>query len=251
MGKMPGAVWKPIGSNYAPGQIGRVVGCVIHHMVSSEASAFAHFNSPGSGASAHFGVCYDGTTYQYVDTNDAAYHACGANYAGQVGIENESASSGDLWLPLTDQQVSACARILAWLHDAHGVELRVADPGNRHGVGYHSMVPGPCTANDWGSTGCPGPNIVAQRGEMVRQAQGGAGPSPSPDDDDVTTWEVDYMLIINPERGAAIIGPSGHRPRKIASVNSWKGAFVMLDDVGAWDQYWQDAIALHDALLGR
>jgi hypothetical protein len=137
--------------------------------------------------------------FQYVDTDDAAYHACGANYAGQVGIENESASSGDLWLPLTDEQVSACARILAWLHDEHGVELRVADINDRRGVGYHSMVPGPCTANDWGSTGCPGPNIVAQRDEIVRQAQGGAGPTPEPETED----DVFVMLYTGPESAGA------------------------------------------------
>ena len=251
MARMPNAIWKPV-CNYSPGQIGHVVGCVIHHMVSDEDSAYRHFNTPGSGASAHFGVDYDGTIYQYVDTGDAAYHACGANYAGQVGIENASASTGDLWQPLTDQQVSACARILAWLADAHGVAVRVADPGDRRGVGYHSLVPGPCTANDWGSTGCPGDAIVAQRGEMVRQAQGGAGPSPGPD---VTTWEVDSMLIVQKQRGQAVIGPSGHRPRKLASVNSWHGAVLFLDDNddgrAAFDQYWQDAIDLHTAALGN
>jgi hypothetical protein len=192
---MPGATWKPV-CNYRAGGIGPVVGMVVHHMVSDEGSAYSHFNTPGSGASAHFGVTYEGEIFQYVDTNDASYHACGANYAGQVGVENESASTGDLWQPLTDAQVSACARIAAWLHDAHGLALRVADPGDRRGVGYHSMVPGPCTANDWGSTGCPGDKIIAQRAEMVRQAQGGAGPTPAPEqeEDDV------LVIVLSPGR---------------------------------------------------
>lgn len=174
MARMPDAIWKPISTNYSRGACGRVVGMVVHHMVGSESSAFALFDRPGSGASAHFGVCYDGTTYQYVDTADAAYHACQANYAGQIGVENESASSGDLWAALTDAQVSACARIAAWLAAEHGIELRVADPDDRRGVGYHSMVPGDCSVA-WGQTGCPGEAIVAQRGEMVRRARDGDG----------------------------------------------------------------------------
>jgi N-acetylmuramoyl-L-alanine amidase len=180
MARMPGTTWRPV-PNYSGGACGPVVGMVAHHTVGSAESAYAHFANPGSGASAHFIVTYAGDIWQCVDTADAAYHACGANYAGQVGVEHESPGDGpDVWQALTDAQVSASARILAWLHDAHGVELRVADINNRHGLGYHSMVPGPCTANDWGSTGCPGDAIVGQRAEIVRQAQGGVAPAPEP-----------------------------------------------------------------------
>lgn len=187
MARMPGATWKPV-CNYSRGQIGKVVGMVVHHMVGSEGSAYAHFNTPGSGASAHFGVCYDGTTYQYVDTADAAYHACQANYQGQVGVENESPGSGpNVWQALTDEQVSANARIAAWLHDEHGIELRVASAGDRRGVGYHSMVPGDCSVA-WGQTGCPGDAIVAQRDEIVRRAQGGGTEPTTEVEDDMTVW---------------------------------------------------------------
>lgn len=169
MARMPGAIWKPV-VNHASGAIGPVVGMVVHHMVGSEASAYSRFNQPGSGASAHFGVTFDGTIFQYVDTNDAAYHACQANYQGQVGVENESLPD-PAWEPLTAEQVAANGRIARWLADEHGMVLRVADPDDRRGVGYHSMVPGPC-GQAWGQTGCPGEAIANQRGEIVAAAQG-------------------------------------------------------------------------------
>lgn len=244
MARMPGATWKPIGSNFSRGAIGKVVGMVVHHMVSDEGSAYAHFNSPGSGASAHFGVCYDGRIYQYVDTADAAYHACQANYQGQVGVENESASTGDLWQPLTDAQVSACARIASWLRDAHGIELRVADPGDRRGVGYHGMVPGPC-GSAWGQTGCPGDAIANQRAEIVRRAQGGAGPSPA----EKVIQEEDVMLIVKKGTSDIAVLFANHRPRKIASVNDYLSGTVLSLEADAWQQYWDDAIKLYNAAV--
>lgn len=245
MAKMPGATWKPV-CNFSRGQIGTVIGMVVHHMVSSEPAAYSHFNTPGSGASAHFGVTYAGEIFQYVDTADAAYHACQANYTGQVGVENESPSgdSPDVWQPLTAQQVSANARILAWLHSAHGVELRVADPGNRRGCGYHSMVPGDCSVA-WGQTGCPGDNIINQRAEIVRQA-GGAGPAPA----DIDTGEDDTMLIVKKNSSDIAVICGQHRPRKIKSVNDYQNGTVLALDADAWQQYWDDAIKIYNATVG-
>ena len=143
MGRMPGATWKPIGANYVSGTLGPVAAwsCTIWSALRAWRSR--HFNTPGANASAHFGVTYGGTIYQYVDTADVAYHACQANWSGYVGVENESPGADDpstpedeLWIALTPEQVSANPRIADWLADAHGMALRVADPGAPHGVGY-------------------------------------------------------------------------------------------------------------------
>jgi murein DD-endopeptidase MepM/ murein hydrolase activator NlpD len=71
-------------------------------------------------------------------------------------------------------------------------------------------------------------------------------PDPTPDDETLLT-EDDVMLIFNQDRGAAIIC-GNHRPRKIASVNSWHGPFVVLE-VDAWDQYWQESMDLYSAAV--
>jgi len=144
---------------------------VIHHTVGSLASAENRFNTPGSGASAHFGIGEDGTIIQWVDTADVAYHACNANWTGGIGVEHETPAEGDVWRGLTDVQLSASARLLAWLNAEHGVPLVVTDDPQSPGLAYHSMNPGPC-ASHWGLTGCPGDAIIAQRPEIVTQAAG-------------------------------------------------------------------------------
>lgn len=165
---MPGVVHVPIGVNYRAGAMGAMVGMVLHHIVGSVESADTRFRTPGSGASAHFGVTFEGVVFQWVAVGDAAFHACQANYEGQVGVETESPAAGDVWAPLTWEQVASCANIARWLHAEHNMVLRVADPEDRRGVGYHSMCPGVCSApHAWGQTGCPGAAVVAQRQTVV------------------------------------------------------------------------------------
>lgn len=221
MARAPFAEWRPV-PNFARGQIGPVVGMVVHHMVGSEASAFSRFSNPGSGASAHFGVRFDGSVVQYVDTMDAAYHACQANYQGQVGVENESLPD-PAWEPLTSEQVGANGRIARWLHETHGMVLRVADPGDRRGVGYHSMVPGPC-AQAWGQTGCPGPAIVAQRDEIVRQAIEGDDMTP----DQAAKLDALYSKVVGDIGGPVSMD---QRVKEVhAYVNGVPGVFPGLTD---------------------
>jgi hypothetical protein len=68
---------------------------------------------------------------------------------------------------------------------------------------------------------------------------GKIAPTPTP----ITQTEDDEMLIINKDTGDAAIICGNHRPRKIASVNDWHGAFVSLP-ADAWNQYWADALTL-------
>ena len=176
MARMPGAIWRPV-SNHSPG-MGVVKGMVLHHMVGSEESAFNRFNQRSSEASSHFGIKLDGEIEQYVDTADKSWHACLANHTGWIGNENESPGQDDpstiqdeLWDPLTQAQVVSNGLILRFLHEAHGVPIRVTDDINVGGVAYHSMNPGDCKVA-WGRTGCPGPLIVEQRQAIVDVALG-------------------------------------------------------------------------------
>lgn len=171
MAQYPGADWRPVVNHRAGGMRRPMMGITVHHAVGNLDSAEGRFNDPSSQASAHFGVAYDGSVRQWVDTDDAAFHACQANWTGWIGIEHESPSEGELFVPLTAQQVAATGGILKWLHDTEGVALEVTDDPGIPGIAYHSMVPGDCSVA-WGITGCPGAPIIAQRGDIVAAAQG-------------------------------------------------------------------------------
>ncbi len=94
---------------------------------------------------AHFSTHADGTIDQ---SRDTAYRSA-ANLDGNprvIAIENEDhgpAFGGTPtlpnWVPLTDGQVEACAQILAWAHQTHGIPLQLCPdsrPGSR-GLAYH------------------------------------------------------------------------------------------------------------------
>lgn len=192
-----------IAANHVAGQMRTpVMGVVIHHTVGSLASAESRFNTPGSGASAHFGIGEDGTILQWVDTADVAYHACNANWTGWIGIEHETPGDGPgLWQALTDAQLTASARVLAWAAATHGFPLQVTDDPSTLGLAYHSMYPGDC-ATHWGITGCPGDAIIAQRPEIIARASGTIpppAPTPAPEGD-----QVSYVVYSIRENGTEV-----------------------------------------------
>ncbi len=184
--RCPFAEWHP-SPNFSRGAIGGHRGVVFHHIVGNIAAAESRFLSSSGGASAHFGIAYDGRIVQWVDTDDAAWHACQANYNGWIGFEHESPSSGDLYPGLTDEQIDADARLMRWLNEAHGIEIKVADGPWDTGISYHSANPGSC-GSAWGLTGCPGDAIIADRARVVALAHGGPQPLPplpEPEEDDM------------------------------------------------------------------
>lgn len=168
--RMPEAEWRgPLPtSNYAPGGNRRVIGMTVHHMDGSWQSAEGRFMTDGAGASACFGVRYDGTIIQWVDTSDYDYHACQAQWNGYVGVENES-DPANVDAPLNDAQVAANGRIAAFL----GIELKECVDPFGGGIGYHRLFPGPCgNAGCWGQTDCPGDGIAGQIPAIVAAAKG-------------------------------------------------------------------------------
>lgn len=212
---MPGAVWRPVANKRVGGMAVPILGMVVHHTVGSLESAEARFNDTNTDdpASAHFGVDDDGAIIQWVDTNDAAYHACQANYTGWVGVEHRTPAEGegDVWAPLTPSQVASSGKILAWLHDTHGAPVQVTDDPSLGGVAYHSMHPGPC-ATHWGITGCPGSAIVAQRAAIVAAASTPPQPSPLLGDPMI------YQNFSDPTKRMATLG-MGYSDFDLANVD--------------------------------
>ena len=177
MARMPGAVWLGEQSPRTPMERYDIV-CV--HTIVGFAPAHA----------AHFSVKADGTIQQ---SRDTAFRSA-ANLNGNhriIAIENEDHGpafgtwTGSNVPALTDAQVAANARILAWAHETHGIPLQLCPdsrPGSR-GLAYHRQgidgnftdgFPGRVSGGEvWTSSFgkvCPGRNRIVQRDDILRLA---------------------------------------------------------------------------------
>jgi hypothetical protein len=163
MAKYWRAKWRPISVNFTKGGNQPKL-MVVHIMEGTLAGTDSWFHNPASDVSAHFGVGKDGTIYQWVDTNDQAWHACAAN-DHSIGVENEG-SSGD---KLTAAQILSNARILRWAHRKHpllNLWLNIR-PETGSGLSYHGLG-GVAWCNH---PQCPGDPIVAQLPAILEKAK--------------------------------------------------------------------------------
>lgn len=129
----------------------------------------------------HFGLAYDGDLGQFIGTETRADANASANVRA---VSLESASNLDHTDPWTEQQVESIVRLGVWLHQRHGIPLRISRSWDDPGYGYHGLYP------EWslGGTACPGPARIKQFKEVVfpeivRRANGGApasDPKPVP-----------------------------------------------------------------------
>jgi hypothetical protein len=141
---------------------------------------------------AHFSTHPDGRIQQSRDTR----YRSGANADGNhrvIAVENEDHGdafadwSGSNVPRLTDAQVTANAKILAWAHETHGVPLQLcpdSKPGSR-GLAYHRQgidgnfggfdFPGRVSGGEiWTETFgkvCPGDRRISQLPEILRRAK--------------------------------------------------------------------------------
>ncbi|MFC9268901.1 N-acetylmuramoyl-L-alanine amidase [Streptomyces zhihengii] len=108
----------------------------------------------------HFGLGYAGDLGQYIGTETRADANAGANRradgTGAVSIETASNTSGtDPWTPA---QIEELIKLGVWMHERHGVPLRICRSHSDPGFGYHSLFP------QWSTNGtaCPGKARIAQ-----------------------------------------------------------------------------------------
>ncbi|MBD2831671.1 N-acetylmuramoyl-L-alanine amidase [Streptomyces pratensis] len=108
----------------------------------------------------HFGLGYEGDLGQFIGTETRADANAGANRrsdgTGAVSIETASNLQGsDPW---TDEQVEELIKLGVWLHQKHGIPLRICRTHNDPGMGWHSLFP------QWSTSGtaCPGKARIAQ-----------------------------------------------------------------------------------------
>lgn len=172
MARMTGAQWRPIAVNYTNGGQAEVKGVVVHIMAGTFEGTDSWFRNTKAKASSHFGTSKTGALRQWVDTADRAWAQAGGN-PSWLSVENEG-RGGDA---LTDAQLDANARVLAWAHKKYGVPLQVTHSPSGRGLGYHAMG-----GSAWGGhTSCPGSRIVAQLAEIVARAKkivGGSATTP-------------------------------------------------------------------------
>nr|BFD90723.1 hypothetical protein KitaXyl93_20830 [Kitasatospora sp. Xyl93] len=166
----------------------------------------------------HFGVGYDGSAAQYIGTQTRADANVAANRRpdGTGAVSIETAADNDNSDPWTDAQIATLIRIGVWMHQTHGIPLRVCRTASDPGFGYHRLHP------EWsgGGTECPGDARVRQFTDrvmpgIIAAANGQTPPttSPTPDqEDDVTADE-----LFNTRVPEATL-PNGYVPRFIELV---------------------------------
>lgn len=145
------AIW--LGSpNYIQGREGHDLTIapsyvILHTMVGTWESANARFQNPAEEVSAHYGVGYDGTIYQWVHEEDDAWHA-GIYEVNldSIGIEHED--MGNYNDPRPDALYTASANLVRDICNRYGIPITKGDAINgvsgivRHGEdGYATACP--------------------------------------------------------------------------------------------------------------
>ncbi|MET8172855.1 peptidoglycan recognition protein family protein [Streptomyces clavifer] len=114
----------------------------------------------------HFGIGYEaGDVGQFIGTETRADANAGANRRpdGTGAVSAETASNLQGSDPWTDGQVEELIRLGVWLHQTHGIPLRICRTHDDPGFGYHSMF------SQWSTSGtaCPGKARIKQFREVV------------------------------------------------------------------------------------
>lgn len=169
MARMPRAQWIGPTDNRTAGGMIEVRGLVLHIQDGTEAGTEAWFHNREAWASAHFLAPRTGGVRQLVDTTDRAWaQAAGNPY--WISIECEGWAGQDL----TASQVTNCALVLAWLHQAYAVPVVATTDVTGRGLAYHGMG-----GMAWGNhPNCPGEAVLEQRGAILAAAQGIVGDRP-------------------------------------------------------------------------
>ncbi|MGR6997610.1 peptidoglycan recognition protein family protein [Yinghuangia aomiensis] len=152
-----------------------------------------------------FGLGYDGSLAQFIGTETRADANASANRRadGTGAVSIETASNLQHTDPWTDAQIATLIRLGVWMHQQHGVPLRICRTWDDPGFGYHRMFA------QWsvGGTACPGDARVKQFHDIVfpgivRAAQGGTLPDVQEDDmEAVEVWAYKNSDL-EPERDA-------------------------------------------------
>lgn len=173
----------------------------------------------------HFGLGFDGAIAQYIGTQtraDANMHA-NRRPDGTGAVSVETASNLQHTDPWTDAQVETLIRLGVWMHEQHGVPLRVCRSHDDPGYGVHRLFP------QWsdGGTACPGDARVRQFHERIMPGivarASGAAPTQTtpavPEEDDMTPDQIAAAPVLY--RGA-----DGKQPPVTSNVGDFLNNFI-------------------------
>jgi len=176
-----------------------------------------------------------GVPWQFCEIDAICYHAGSTQYGNYnddgPGLEVERLQGE----ALSVDQTAWLGRINAWLASEWGVP------------NYHYQGP----RFGWWQADFHGhvnhrdihPNLDGLSPPEWAAVTGNA-PGPAP-----VKGEDDTMLIVNKDTLAAAILCGDHLPQKIESVNDYHGGAVVFLPNGAWQQYFDNAIKLHQAAI--
>lgn len=151
----------------------------LHVAVSEASSLYGYFS--GAGVCSHFYVRKDGTIEQYVST---VYYSA-ADYQGNdatISVETQGGVHDAQGEPWTGEQITALAKIVAWVHLTHpSIPVRLAVDSRKgessKGVSWHRLgidpwrvVGGMRYSTSRGKV-CPGNAKIAQIPEVVALAR--------------------------------------------------------------------------------
>lgn len=189
MARCPFAEWKPIAANSSQPTI-KPVGLVLHTAVSNSNAL-----RPWSNIEWTFYVGKNGELTQFMDTTVRAdcqrdgnsWVKNGVRY-GFLSVETWD-GAGVVWdgkntakCPRwTDAQVKTLAKLGAWLHDTHGIELIKATAPQGKGIGWHAQFTS-STFPRWNANhACPAAQRIAQFPSVLKAMQDAANSTPEDD----------------------------------------------------------------------
>ncbi|MFF5473319.1 N-acetylmuramoyl-L-alanine amidase [Streptomyces achromogenes] len=138
----------------------------------------------------HFGLGYDGSLAQYIGTETRADATGAANRRadGTGAVSIETASDTKASDPWTAAQVEALIKLGVWLHQKHGIPLRICRTPSDPGFGYHRLF------KEWNpdAHSCPGDARVEQFHKavfpgIVARAKGATAPTAPKEEDGMPT----------------------------------------------------------------
>lgn len=250
MARCPFADWKPIAANATQPTI-KPVGLVLHTAVSNSNAL-----KPWSDIEWHFYVGKNGELTQFMDTTRRAdcqrdgnsWVKGGARY-GFLSVETWD-GAGSVWdgkntakCPRwTDAQVNTLAKLGAWLHDTHGIELIKATAPQGKGIGWHAQFTGSGFPR-WNSNhACPAAQRIAQFPSVLKAMQDAANATP---EEDMPLTDADVNKIAKAVWGHQLDpGPFAERVGQYEAGKTYSAGGLMF---GA-DSGWKTRDALDKAL---
>lgn len=169
---------------------------IVHSIVAPWTARRTYEYWRDSNLESHFAVDYAGTVGQFIGTETRADANAGANRRpdGTGAVSAETASNTSASDPWNAKQIEDLIALGVWLHQRHGIPLRLCRSHADPGFGYHSMFP------QWSTSGtaCPGKARIAQFKTVVfpgivaratgKTTTGEEDPMPSPEEIAAAVW---------------------------------------------------------------